>query len=101
MYTINITHRGDKEPTSYNVYREEEAKEKEDNGPVLTLEMLTDSFYGFVKSFLHQKLEAESDDTDETIAEIMLMSIVISIHFLKNRSSDCEVFLRFLINEYQ
>tara|TARA_R100001594_G_scaffold44427_1_gene76856 strand:+ start:2396 stop:3190 length:795 start_codon:yes stop_codon:yes gene_type:complete len=28
MYTINITHRGDKEPTTYKVYREVEAKEK-------------------------------------------------------------------------
>jgi hypothetical protein len=28
LYTINIRHRGDNEPTSYTVYREEEAKEK-------------------------------------------------------------------------
>ncbi len=29
LYTINITHRGDKEPTTYKVYRESEAKEKD------------------------------------------------------------------------
>ena len=29
MYTINITHRGDKESTTYKVYRESEAKEKD------------------------------------------------------------------------
>ena len=76
-------------------------KEEESSQPILTLEILSDSFYQFVKSFLIQKLEAESEDTDESVAEIMLMSIVISIDFLKNKNPDCEIFLRLLINQYQ
>lgn len=79
----------------------EESDEEESEKPVLTLEMLTQSFQDFVKTFLHQNILEVSEEADELVAEVMLMSVIVSIDFLKHRCPDCEVFLRLLISEYQ